>query len=98
MIIQILSLDMRKALKIALIPPGPDFCTQLHHAHIAVVSYEKFFKILDPDPDRIRNFAKKIEHLYPHFRHRHFPTIIRPPGDDIVYEKVIEPRNRKNYG
>ena len=48
MIIQILSLDMRKALKIALIPPGPDFCTQLHHAHIAVVSYEKFFKILDP--------------------------------------------------
>ena len=43
MIIQILSLDMRKALKTALIPPGPDFCTQLHHAHIAVVSYEFFF-------------------------------------------------------
>ena len=68
MIIQILSLDMRKALKIALIPPGPDFCTQLHHAHIAVVSYEKFFKISDPirirsdsDPDAIHKFfAKKF--------------------------------------
>ena len=66
MIIQILSLDMRKALKIALIPPGPDFCTQLHHAHIAVVSYEKFFKILDPirmrsdsDPDAIHKFFAK---------------------------------------
>ena len=59
MIIQILSLDMRKALKIALIPPGPDFCTQLHHAHIAVVSYEKFFKILDPIRIRSTNFSPK---------------------------------------
>ena len=73
MIIQILSLDMRKALKIALIPPGPDFYTQLHHAHIAVVSYEKFFKILDPDPDRNRiasgSDPKFEKHIYPHLSH-----------------------------
>ena len=68
MIIQILSLDMRKALKIALIPPGPDFCTQLHHAHIAVVSYEKFFKISDAiriqsdsDPEPIRIFSLQFQ-------------------------------------
>ena len=63
MIIQILSLDMRKALKIALIPPGPDFCTQLHHAHIAVVSYEIFFEILGSTLENILDNELRVATL-----------------------------------
>ena len=61
MIIQILSLDMRKALKTALIPPGPDFCTQLHHAHIAVVSYEIFFEILGSTLENILDNELRVD-------------------------------------
>ena len=63
MIIQILSLDMRKALKTALIPPGPDFCTQLHHAHIAVVSYENFFEILGSTLENILDNELRVATL-----------------------------------
>ena len=58
-VIQILSLDMRKASKTVLIPPGTDFCTQLHYIHIAVFSSGKFFENLGSTRGRPRVDPRK---------------------------------------
>ena len=44
---------MRKASKTVLIPPGTDFCTQLHYIHIAVFSSGNFFENLGSTPENI---------------------------------------------